>query len=110
VPSVDAVVVEVVVAVVVVVVVMMTVPVVVVMLVVVYAHDGVRLTAAGRVVLDCGRHQCSGSAVTVESGLQELIGGQEMVAGVHQTGRVQRRTERRRLRLMVRRLLLLVMR
>jgi len=85
VPSVDAVVI-----VVVVVVVIVMVVTVVVMMLVVSANDGVsgRLTPAGRVVLDGGGHQGSGGPVTVEPGLQELVSGQEMVAGVHQTGRV----------------------
>lgn len=102
VPSVNAVVV-------VVVVVMMTVAVVIVVLVV-PADDRVGgcLAPARRVVLNGSGHQGRGGPVTIESGLQELVGGQEVVAGVHQTGRVQRRTERRRLRLVVRRLLLLV--
>jgi len=100
-------------AVVVVVVVVVMVPavllVVVVVVVTVSADDGVGggcPSPAGNVVLHRGGHQRRGGTVTVEPRLQELVGGQKMVARVHQTGRVQRRTapetgQRRRRRLLV---------
>lgn len=70
----------------------------------------------GRVVVDGGCHQCGRRTVTVEPGLQELVGGQEMVTRVmDQTGRVQRRTanetglqRRRRLQVMLLLVLLLL--